>query len=193
MDRRATKINHTGLLLFGLALLAAGAFGLARGLNAWGQARAGEPLLAAETRRFAAEQSWFWPALAAAAIVLALLGVAWLLAQGRSDKLPGIFLDGNDTEGHTRVQGKAVTDALEAEIEDYPGVKSAKARLSGKTDQPKLRLNVAYDHRADLDSLRRNISGQAVARLSTALGQETLPAVVRLRLVPGPKQERTVA
>ncbi|MGI5164595.1 alkaline shock response membrane anchor protein AmaP [Spirillospora sp. CA-253888] len=193
MDRRATKINRTGLVLVGLVLLGAGAFGVARGTNAWGRARAGEPVLAAETRRFASEQSWFWPVMAAAAVALALLGVAWLLAQGRSDKLPGISLDGDDAEGHTRVQGKAVTEALEAEIEDYPGVKSAHARLSGSPDRPKLRLNVAYDHRADLDSLRRNISDRAIDRLGTALGQDTLPAVVRLRLVQGPKQERTLA
>jgi hypothetical protein len=36
MDRHASRINHLGLTLLGLLLLAAGAYGLLRGLGTFG-------------------------------------------------------------------------------------------------------------------------------------------------------------
>ncbi|WP_067452833.1 alkaline shock response membrane anchor protein AmaP [Actinomadura macra] len=183
MDRRPAHLNRTGLILLGLLLAIPGAAALARGLGAFGDGRASSPVLSTRVHDYVNDQSWFWPAVAVASVVLALLGLAWLLAQGRSSRLPALTLEPKGGDGTTHLPAKAVTDALEAEIEEYPGVRSARARLLGTSRNPKLRLNVAYSRRADLSELRQRIADEALRRLCLALEREEVPAVVRLRLV----------
>ncbi|MEU5879915.1 alkaline shock response membrane anchor protein AmaP [Spirillospora sp. NPDC047279] len=192
MDRRAAFINRTGLTLVGLLLLAGGAAILARAFGAWGSGAASEPLLTSDLRGFPQTHAWFWPVVAAGACVLALVGIAWLLAQARSDKLPGLTLEPDDSAGQTRVSAQAVTSALEDEIEALRGVRGARARLLGDGGHPRLMLNVAYGARADLDALRAGIEEKAVTRLRGSLDLRALPTVVRLRLVSG-DEPRTVA
>ncbi|GAA3933299.1 hypothetical protein GCM10023085_13230 [Actinomadura viridis] len=192
MDRHASRINHLALVLFGLLLLAAGGLALARGLGAFGAAARSDPLITEPMRRYAAAQGWFWPAVAAVAVVVALLGLAWLAAQLRSDRLPDLPVEPDERGGTTRVSAGAVTDALEDEIGKYPGVRGVHARLLGRPRSPRLRLKVSYERHADLADLRRRIGDQAVARLRTALDRESLPAVVRLRVVSGGETRRRV-
>jgi hypothetical protein len=191
MDRHASRINHVGLTLLGLVLLAAGAVALARGMGAFGQGAASESLITGRTRRFAADQGWFWPTVAGAGVVLALLGLAWLLAQARSERLPGLALGPDRSDGTTRLSGKAVTQALEDEVAEYPGVQNVQARLLGSSRKPRLRLNVGYRRNADLAALRDHIEYEAVARLRAALERESLPAMVKLRPVSG-EEKRAV-
>ncbi|MBW8483800.1 alkaline shock response membrane anchor protein AmaP [Actinomadura parmotrematis] len=194
MDRRAARLNRTLLTLLGLALVIGGGIALARGLGAFGRRFRDDALVTGRMRAYAEGHGWFWYAVAAGAVVLALIGIAWLLAQSRSDRLPGLALEDDDAAGATNVSGKAVTQALEDEIEEYPGVHSASARLVGTADRPRLRLNVSYDDRADLQGLRLGIADQAVTRLCAALERRSLPTVVRLRLVSGPDHsKRTLA
>ncbi|MEU8802835.1 alkaline shock response membrane anchor protein AmaP [Spirillospora sp. NPDC048819] len=191
MDRRPARINRTGLTLLGAVLAAAGGAGLARGLGAFGDGRASSPVLTGGARRFAEDNAWFWPAVAAAAVVLALLGLAWLLAQGRTGKLPGLALEPDAEAGTTRLSAKALAGALEAEIGEYPGVRKVRARLVGSSRRPELRLNVAYERLADPAELRRRVQDEAVPHLRAALERDSVPTVVRLRLVPG-EQSPTV-
>ncbi|WP_329522115.1 alkaline shock response membrane anchor protein AmaP [Spirillospora sp. NBC_01491] len=191
MDRRAARLNRIALTVLGLVLLGAGGAALARALGAWGGGRASEPLLTGQVRRFAADQGWFWPLLAAIAVVLTLFGLYWLVAQGRSHRLPGLNLAPDDADGKTRLSAGAITNVVQDEIEEYPGVNGARARLMGTADRPRLRLNVSYSHRADLAALRTRIGEEAVPRLCAALEHDSLPTVVRLRLVPA-KENRTV-
>ncbi|MFD0688342.1 alkaline shock response membrane anchor protein AmaP [Actinomadura fibrosa] len=183
MDRRPGPTNRTGLVLLGLVLAVAGAAALARGLGLFGDGRASAPVLGAGTHRFADGHGWFWPAVVAAAVVLALLGLGWLSAQRRAPKLPGLTLEPDASAGATHLSAKAVTSALESEIEEYPGVQSARARLLGSSRRPKVRLNVAYSRRADLADLRHRIDEEALRRLCGALERDSVPTVVRLRLV----------
>jgi hypothetical protein len=193
MDRHASRLNHVCLALLGLVLLAAGLVGLARGLGAFGRDAAADPLITDAMRRYAAEQDWFWPVVTGVGAVLAVLGLAWLLAQARSERLPGLALEPDPSAGATRVSERAVTAALEEEIAEYPGVRSVRAHLLGSSARPRLNLNVAYGGRADLDALRRRIREEAVPRLRVALERDSLPAVVKLRLLSGEGERRTVA
>ncbi|TDD61646.1 alkaline shock response membrane anchor protein AmaP [Actinomadura rubrisoli] len=183
MDRRPAHLNRTGLILLGLVLAVPGAAALARGLGLFGDGRASGAVLSGQVHRYVDDHGWFWPAVAAIAVVLALLGLAWLLAQGRSSKLQRLTLEPDPASGMTQLSGKAVTNALESEIEEYPGVQSARARLLGSSKRPKLRLSVTYSRRADLADLRHRIGDEALQRLCTALERESVPTVVRLRLV----------
>jgi hypothetical protein len=189
MNRRPAHLNRTGLVLVGAVMIAAGGAGLARGAGAFGHDRATGRVFSGTVRRYAADHGWFWPAVAAAVIILALLGLAWLLAQGRTGRLPGLAMEPDPSGGRTRLSGKAVTDALESEIGEYPGVRTARARLIGSSRRPELRLNVAYMRRADPAELRRRIEEEGMPRLAAALGRESVPAVVRLRLVKGDRAE----
>jgi hypothetical protein len=189
MNRGPAHLNRTGLILTGVIMFAVGGAGLARGAGAFGDDRATGRVFSGAVRRYAADNDWFWPAIAAAVIVLALLGLAWLLAQRRPGRLPGLALEPDAAGGRTRVSGKAVTDALESEVGEYLGVRSARARLIGSSRRPELRLNVAYGQRADPAELRRRIEEEGMPRLAGALGRESVPAVVRLRLVKGDRAD----
>jgi len=180
MDRRPAHVNRTGLLLLGAVLAAAGGVGFARGVGAFGNARTSSPVLTGEARRFADEHGWFWPAVAAAAVVLALLGLAWLLMQLRSGRSRGITLEPTAENGATRVEAGAIAGALEAEIGEYPGVRKVRARLIGSSKGSELRLKVAYGPAADPAELRRRIQDEAIPRLCGAIERESIPTVVRL-------------
>lgn len=184
MDRRHARINRTGLLVLGAVLVAAGGLGLARGFGAFGSARASGPVLTAEARRFADGHGWFWPAVAAVAVVLALLGLSWMLAQLRSSRLRGLSLEPDIRAGATRVEAGAVTDALEGEIGEYPGVRRVRAQLIRAPKGAGLRLSIVYGQEADPAELRRRIQDEALPRLCAALERESIPTVVRLRLTP---------
>ncbi|MFG2007213.1 alkaline shock response membrane anchor protein AmaP [Spirillospora sp. NPDC048911] len=192
MDRGAAFINRTGLTIVGLLLTAGGTAVLARALGPWGSSAESTSVLTDGMRRYPDGHSWFWPTVAAGSCALALIGVAWLLAQARSDRLPGLSLEADDADGQTRVSAQAVTSALEDEIAALPSVREARARLLGGKDHPRLLLNVAYGARADLDALRRGIEEKAVTHVRAALDLNALPTVVRLRLVSG-GHRRTVA
>ncbi|WP_019629444.1 alkaline shock response membrane anchor protein AmaP [Actinomadura atramentaria] len=185
MDRQGARLNRLALSLLGLALLALGGLGIALGLGAFGSKRAHEAVLGGGTRSFASSHGWFWWVVSAVAVVLALLGLAWLFVQGRRDRVGDLALEPDAEHGTTRLSAKAVTDALRDEIGDYPGVRGVGARLGGSSRRPRLFLNVAYSRDADLEGLRRRVTGQALARLRSALERDSLPAVVRLRLVGG--------
>ncbi|GAA0579054.1 alkaline shock response membrane anchor protein AmaP [Actinomadura livida] len=188
MDRRPAHLNRTGLALTGAVLTVVGGASLARGLGAFGDGRASAPVLTAGARRFAEDNAWFWPAVAAAAVLLALLGLAWLLAQGRTGRLRGLELEPDTGAGGTRLSAKAVSGALETEIGEYPGVQKVRARLIGSSSRPELRLDIAYGRQADPAELRRRVQEEAVPRLRAAVERDSVPTVVRLRLVSG---ERT--
>ncbi|WP_026415949.1 hypothetical protein [Actinomadura oligospora] len=191
MDRHAARLNRVLLVLTGVLLAGAGGIGLALGLRAFGASRAHEPVLSRATRHFAAVHSWYWPAIGAGAVVAAIVGIAWLLAQGRSDGITGVVLDDGDGTGRTIVPAGTLVTALQDDVQRLPGVRAVRARLTGKPSAPRLCLNVAYDRRADLLELRRSIQAPALARLRGSLEVERLPAVVRLRLVTG-DERRTV-
>jgi hypothetical protein len=187
MDRSGAGLNRLGLAIVGLLLLAGGGFALARSLGVWGKGPASGPLLSRGLRGFPADHAWFWPAVAAGAVIVALLGLAWLFAQGRSERLSGLSLEDERSGGLTQVSASALTSAFEQEVEAFPGVQRARARLLGTREHPRLVLTVAYAAGADLTALRRHVGDFALPGLRAALDRESLPTVVKLRLVDVPE------
>ncbi|MEW9532895.1 alkaline shock response membrane anchor protein AmaP [Microbispora sp. NPDC049125] len=190
MGRRMAGVNRIGLFLLGLALLAGGLLALARGLGAFGASAARRPLIEAGSG-LAAGRAWFWPAMAGLGIVLGLLGLAWLLAQMRIGRVRRLRLQ-SGMSGITEVDARPASDAVAAQIGEYPDVRRARAVLRGSSDHPRLDLGVAAGEPADLSALVTRLHDEAVPALRSTLGLRRLPALVRLSLVRPGRHTRIV-
>lgn len=180
---RTRRSNRAALLLIGLILLLAGAAGLAAGFGAFGSSFRTQRLLPPATRDYvSANRSWFWPVVAVAGVVLALLALRWLAIQLRSNRIGEIELVRDRRTGNTTVASRALCDALAGEIEDYPGVEAANALLIGSPQHPSLLVRVRLDGRAEISDVRRRIETDGVPHLRQALDNQELPTRVELTL-----------
>jgi hypothetical protein len=177
MSARVNGVNRTLLGLLGLLLLAAGGLGLAVSFGALGDA--GTPVLPQAVRDFA-EQPWFWWAVAGICLVLALLGLRWLLAQLQTDRVGRLDLTSDDRDGLTTVHAGALTDAVEAEAEGLRGVSGASAHL---LDRGGGRLVLAVDlaEYADIAEIRQTLEDRVVAHARQAIDDPDLPVDIELR------------
>ncbi|MGH9041005.1 MAG: alkaline shock response membrane anchor protein AmaP [Acidimicrobiia bacterium] len=179
----ADRLNRAGLSLLGLLLLAAGAYGLARGWGAFGDGAASESLLSDTwSRSVVRNGSWFGPVAAVVSLLLALLGLRWLRAQLRAATPPGVDLTHRGDDGTTLVRPAGAAQALADDIETYRGVAGAAARVSGDPEAPEIDLRVAVVEGCNLPRLRTRIEQEALARFQQALELETLEANVEFRV-----------
>jgi hypothetical protein len=182
MIRRTGRGNRIALLLIGLALLLGGAVGLLRGLNVW-PAWLGAPhalIIDKATRHWVADQPWFWPTAAAVSVLVFLLALWWLAAQGQVRTLRRVALEPNARRGTTSLPARAVTSAIENDLAASPYVRHSTAALTGTASSPRLALNVAMAADADPAEAVGRIS-QAVHRLRDALEDDELNATIRIR------------
>jgi hypothetical protein len=154
-----------------LALLAAGAYGLARSFGAFGRRAASDRILAGSWPRFVGDNSgWFWPVMAAASLLLALFVVLpWLRAQLVPARPGMVNLTRPSGRGVTELRSAGAARALAGDVETYRGVQGASARLLGDPSAPEVDLRVDVADDCDLPALRRRIEEHAVARLRQAL------------------------
>ena len=111
--------------------------------------------------------------------------------QLRSDSLSRVALD-SDRAGEPGVAAAPIcrrrpfATAVGQEIEDYPGVSQVRTGLTGRPDQPRLRLRVTIEPDADLGKVRRQITDDASTNARIALDAQHLPTQLRLdRRAPG--------
>jgi hypothetical protein len=180
---RPARLNRTVLALLGLLCLAAGGVVLLIGTGLLGDllpVPADAPLLPAGL----VLPGWAPSAVAAVAVVIGLLALRWLIAQTiRRPASSNWQLSPDTTTGTTHIDSDAAARPLADEIEDYPGVRSATASLTGPRQHPHLYLRVSADDHADISELRRRIGADAIPRLTQALNLPALPADTLLRLV----------
>ena len=177
MSSRVDTVNRAVLTLWALLLLAAGGLGSALSFGAFGQA---PPVLPDTVRSFAAEQPWFWWVVAAVCLLLALLGLRWLLTQLHTDRVGRLDLTTDDRDGQTVVHAGALTDAVEAEVEALRGVSGASAHLR---DQRGRRLSLAVDltEYADIADVRNALEERVVGHARQAVDDPHLPVDIELR------------
>ena len=182
MIRRTGRGNRVALLLIGLALLLGGAVGLLRGLNVRpGWLGAHHALVIDQpTRHWVAGQSWFWPTVAAVSVLVFLLALWWLIAQGQTRTLRRVALEPDARHGATYLPARAVTSAIENDLAASPYVRHSTAALTGTASSPRLALSVTMAADADPAEAVRRI-GLAVQRLREALEDDELEAIVRIR------------
>jgi len=190
MRRYPDRLNNTVLCLLSLVLLGGGGYGLARGYGAFGNARAADPVLGDNVRDFVARNAgWFWPLAAALAVFVAWLGLRWLLSQVHTPTVSRLPVRA-DGPGRTELMASGATAALARDIEAYPGVRGARARLVGGDPSPEVDITVDVADDADVGDVRRRIAEHALTRFGCALESSEVRSQLHLRLT-GP-EGRTV-
>ena len=186
MSSRVNGVNRTVLGLLGILLLAAGVLGLAVSFGAFGNS--GQPLLPQGMRDYARDQPWFWWAVAAACLVIALLSLRWLLAQLATDRVGRLDLTTDDRDGLTTVHSRALTDAVGAEVEEVRGVVGASAHLLDRRGR-RLTLTVDLAEYADIAEIRQTLEDRVVPHARQAVDDPAMPVDVELR--PGTARSAT--
>jgi len=180
MRQTAARLNRAWLTVLGILLLVAGLAGLliSTGLlvpaaRAVGLAvtRPGptDKLFGAATAS-AFGLTWVVLVTAIVAVIVALLGLAWLIAQvPRSNEAKPFRLHDDAGTGLTRCEPGVLTDAVEEQIKALPGVNNASAVLRGSSSAPDLTVKVTASERADLTRLLTSIQNTVAADLAGAL------------------------
>ncbi|MDQ1732691.1 MAG: hypothetical protein QOK10_2850 [Pseudonocardiales bacterium] len=189
----ADRTNRLMLIVFALALIAAGGLGCAVSYGAFGRASERGALTHNRVGAFIGRNGdWLWPVVAVAALVVVLLALRWLLTLLLStDRAGDLDIASGDGPGRTTLAPHALTEAISEEVEGYRGVSSAQSRVIGTEDLPELVLAVTVEESADLSRLRRRIETDAICHARAALGNPSLP--VRLDLTVSTKRSARVA
>jgi hypothetical protein len=180
MRQTASRLNRTWLTILGVVLLLAGAAGLLIAIGRAGlvtrQAGLGwtppspDRHLLGSASATAFGQTWVVLVTAVVAVVLALLGLAWLVAQvPRANAAKPLRLHDDPRTGLTRVESDVLTRAVEAQVRSLPGVSAASAVLRGSAERPDLTLKVTADDRTDVGALLGRLHDQVAADLGNAL------------------------
>ncbi|WP_405162571.1 alkaline shock response membrane anchor protein AmaP [Nocardia sp. NBC_01499] len=174
---RPAALNRSMLGLTGVLLLAAGLLAVAAHYGRLRWVHSDDTLVPGT----AAPPTWVLWAAVAVAVLLGLLCLRWLLAQVfRMPKSVTWRTAGIESAGTTTLASSTAAAPVAADIESYPGVRSASAWLSGVRTAPELHLVVTAEPSADIAELRRKILGHAVTRLRAALEVEVIPVTLEL-------------
>jgi hypothetical protein len=186
---RVNATNRTVLVLIGLVLLAVGVGGLLLSLDLIGGGTGRRPVVPDLVAGFVIGTYWLPWAAAAAALVVALLGLWWLLAQFRVDWPTQLDLTGDRRDGTTTLAAGALTDAVEDDAASIRGVTGASASLRS---QPTRRLDLTVDLAAfaDLGEVRRRLEQQTATRTRQVIDQPNLPIWIEFR--PTRRERRLV-
>jgi hypothetical protein len=183
-NRRTDQVNRRILTFLALLLIIAGGLGMAYSLGAFGKDRAMDPVISEDVRSFVDDQQdWFWPVVAAVAVLLALLCLRWLVFQLKPRPSLGDFTFASDEDrGQTVVPSGAVERAVVTDLESEPGVRKAGARLRQHSDPLTVDAWVDYDSASQVPALREKVQGRVVPDLQGAL--EVDDAVITLEVRP---------
>ena len=184
MRQTAARLNRTWLTALGVLLVLAGAAGLllTTGLAGPLLQRAGAGVTAPATGRplfgnASAEAfglTWVVVVTAVAGLVVALLGLAWLVAQvPRKHEAKPFRLHDDARTGLTRLEPGVLTEAVETQTRAIAGVEGASAVLRGSAERPELTLRVTVDDRTPvpqvLEQVHREVAGALAGSLDTRL------------------------
>ncbi|MFC7344298.1 alkaline shock response membrane anchor protein AmaP [Saccharopolyspora griseoalba] len=171
-----------------LVALVLGAAALLVGSGWLGEFRARRPVadpLAVQWLRDHASLA-LWVGLAAG-LALFVLGLWWLVRALRPEQRPDLRLEHADA-GDLKVTAGALTGAVRADAERVTGVQRARVRMAGTDREPSLRLTLSLEEGTDVRHVWEELDHKVLARAREALGTETLPTAIRLRLDRAPKQ-----
>jgi hypothetical protein len=169
MPTRIDRVNRFLLAAIGLVLIVGGGLALSLGMSLFGSDRADQPVIPAGVTTFIRDNPWFWWAAAALCVVVALLSLRWLIAQLHTSRLSHLNVEPDRRDGETVLEARAISAAVEHEVQAMSGVSSASMRLLGQPSSHRHKLSVLLDDRADINAVRARLSRQTVANLRRAL------------------------
>ena len=177
------RLNRIVLSIVGLVLIALAAYGLLRSFGALGEDQAEAPVLTRGVKDFLDRNAeWFWPVVAAVALIRAYLADRWLKAQIRPvPTVRDVELARGPQGDYTRLRASGAVQALAADIEDDPGVRSANARLVSGRPDPELDVTVDLFEDADVSAVRRRVEQDVLRRFRGAIEADRLTTRILLR------------
>ncbi len=180
----ADRTNRVVLIAFAVLLVSIGLVGALAGFGAFGISAEHAQLFANPVGLYVGRHGvWLWPVIAVAAGVAALIALRWLsVLVFSTDRADDIRLERDRSGGRTTVVSAALTQAVAQEIEGYPGVHSARARLIGADAVLRLVITTVLDGDADASRIRRRIESAAVAHARQALESPDLQVTLDLTI-----------
>ncbi len=175
---RPSRLNRTVLALFGLVLIAAGAFTLLTHFGTLTVLRPESALVPGTGQ----PPTWTLYVTAAVAVVLGLLVLRWLVAQlTRKPKTHTWRFENDPAFGRTELAASTAIEPFATEMTTYPGVHAAHATLAGTRDAPAVALVINAEQDGDITEIRRRIDTDGLPRLRQALDLDTLPVTIEFR------------
>ncbi|MCX4097044.1 alkaline shock response membrane anchor protein AmaP [Nocardia sp. alder85J] len=180
--RGRIRPNRTALALLGLLLLAAGGYLLTAHLDELSWVDAADPLVPGTEL----PPDWVCWAIAAVAIGIGLASLRWAVAQWPRNPAAVRWRARADSGDLAVLDSARIAAPLVADLETYPGVRSATAWVTGSGRRPRVHLLVSAAPDTDVVALRARISTHALPRLRQALEVAAVPVTLELRLEDGP-------
>lgn len=179
---RSLGFERSLLTVLGLVLLLAGLLALVVGAGWLGRFRAQRSVLdPMVTQWIAGHRPLTYGVAIVAGLVLALLGLWWLLRALRPERRPDLQLHG-DSEGAATITSGALTEAVRADAENVTGVTRAKVRMAGTAQRPNVRLTLALQEGTNVRHVWEELDDKVLSRARSALEVEAMPTAVRLQL-----------
>ncbi len=203
MRQLAGGLNRGWLAVIGVLLLLVGVAGalattgvlgrlLEAGGTGWSAPAGGSPVVDGAATGLLAQPVAI-VALAVLGVILAVLGLAWLLAQiPRTNAAQPYRLHDDAVSGLTVCPPEVLATAVADDIRTYAGVNAASAVIRGTSGAPELTVKVSADDRTDLRSLLTAIRTEAAANLSTALDAPIARLGVQLDIDRGKRTTSSV-
>lgn len=176
------RTNRSVLAFLGLLLLAVGVLTLLVRFGVFGAALPDQPVLGPAVTDFVARTAWFWPVVAVAAGIIALLCLWWLLVQGRSNRINSVRISEDAGDGPTTLAADALTDALEHEIGSYRGVRVVRSHVSTPSGGYLVSIRVGLDGRVTADEVLLGITAGAIPHARQAISAPDLPFRIEFEL-----------
>jgi hypothetical protein len=189
MRQFATGLNRTWLAVIGLLLLLVGlaSIGVGTGLLSAvlsGGPQAGDHLLGPwATDLFANTAAVIGVGLLA--LLVALLGLGWLLAQVPRTNAAAVYrLQDDAATGLTTCSPAVLTEAFSSDLQTVPGVVAANAVLRGTARDPELTVRLTANDRTDIPTLLVALQAGPVANLAIAMEAPLARLAVQIDISP---------
>lgn len=185
---RSAAFERGVVVVIGLLAVLAGAAAVVVSTGLLGTNRARRPVLDPLALQWWRENPQIaYPIAIVGGLLLLCLGLWWLLRAMRPEQRPDVRLE-QSSGGRLTVTSNALTEAVRADAEEVTGVTRARARMAGSDQAPSLRLTLSLQEGTNVRDVWDELDEKVLARARGALGTDTLPTSIRLRLDRAPRQ-----
>lgn len=179
--RKLGRVNRGLLALLGIVFAAAGGFGLAAHFGKLTVVKPTASVLPHQGR----PSTWAFYLVAAIAILVGLLCLRWLAGQlAVRPKTRTWQIEPDPSRGRTELGTGVAVEPFAEEVTGYPGVRAARAALTGTHRDPTLTVTISAATDADLTAIRSRLAAEGLPRLRQALDLASLPAAIEFRVPP---------